>query len=125
MQIIRMKCLQKSWLFFLIILYLPTLVSSQNLEVLWKKAYNLPHLSHYDRFYSIKPISDNEFICVGETFSYGGNQAWVARIDPDTTIKWDYPYGGNTAHDVLISDDGNYIVVGDLGSPLPVIQMAT
>ena len=105
---------RKWWLFFLMVINLPTLLFSQEPDVIWEKRYGGVN---YDRFYSVKPTSDGNFICVGGTFSYVGEQVYAAKIDQDGTIIWAGPYGNTTGWDVVESDDGNYIIVGDSPSP--------
>jgi len=89
-------------------------------DVLWKKTYGGPS---YDRFYSVKQTSYGDFICLGETFSYGGNQVYGVKVDKDGTVIWEGPYDKTQGWDVLETNDGCFLVVGDCASPKPWIVL--
>lgn len=73
---------------------------------------------NYDEaFYAVEPTADGGFIAAGETASYGagGKDAWVLKLASNGNITWQKTYGGaadDSAYNVLLTDDGGYLVVG-------------
>jgi len=71
--------------------------------------------------YSIKPTSDNGFIIVGGTRSYGagGEDVYLLKIDDELNIQWTKTFGGiedDVGYDVQQTADGGYIICGSTES---------
>jgi hypothetical protein len=87
-------------------------------NVQWQKTYGG---TGNDYAYSIQQTPDGEYVVAGGTmsFSVGGFDAWVLKLDGSGNIQWAKAYGG-TSNDYVYSiqqtpDDG-YIVAGETGS---------
>ena len=83
---------------------------------LWHKYWGT--VSDDDGFFDVEPTSDGGFILAGYTASYGagGTDAWVMKLNSSGTIEWQKTYGGTSddkAMDVLLTDDGGYLVSGE------------
>ena len=86
---------------------------------LWHKYWGT--VSDDDGFFDVEPTPDDGFILAGYTASYGagGTDAWVMKLDSSGTIEWQKTYGGTSddkAMDVLLTDDGGYLVSGETDS---------
>ena len=69
-----------------------------------------------DIFRGIDRTSDG-YVVVGSTnsFGFGGNDAWVLKIDDDGNIESQRTFGGkagDTARSVKVTPDGGYVVAG-------------
>ncbi len=73
--------------------------------------------------YGVKPLDDGGYIIVGMTSSndedvsgnHGGTDVWVVRTFAGGGIKWAKCFGGSEndgAYDVLLTEDGGFLVVG-------------
>jgi len=86
-------------------------------DTIWTKTYGG---ESWDSFYFTKPTSDNGFISVGTTQSYGkAEQGYVVKADSLGEIKWELSFGGeiNEAfHGVCETDSSEYIVTGHSNS---------
>ncbi len=61
--------------------------------------------------------SDDGFIILAQTYSYGSGLAdiWIVKIDSIGNKVWDKTFGNEStdlAHDIIQSNDGGYIIVG-------------
>lgn len=71
--------------------------------------------------YSIKELSDGNLIMVGSSRSYtvGGNDVWIIKIDRNGNIIWQKNIGGNL-HDIAYSvstlNNGNILIIGKTAS---------
>ena len=72
-----------------------------------------------DVLYGIKRTSDNGFIAVGQTKSYGNaaGDAWLVKLDASGNIQWSKKYGdgnvnGDVAFEVIQLSDGGYAFNG-------------
>jgi len=87
-------------------------------DVEWQKSYGG---SKYDSAYASQQTSDDGYIVVGQTASWGAGYCdfWVIKLSPTGEIEWENAYGGvawdiaNAVHQT--SDDG-YIVAGQTES---------
>jgi len=66
---------------------------------------------------SMQPTSDGGYIIAGETSSFGGGNldAYLIKIDVDGNLLWQKAFGGannDSAHSVLPTSDGGYIIAG-------------
>ncbi len=85
-------------------------------NTVWSKAVGG---SGNDVLYGIKRTSDNGFIAVGQTKSYGNpaGDAWLVKLDASGTIQWSKKYGdgnanGDVAYEVVQLSDGGYAFNG-------------
>ena len=85
-------------------------------EVIWSKAIGG---SGYDVFNTVIQTSDNGFIAVGQTKSYGNaaGDAWLVKLDATGNVQWSKKYGdgnvsGEMAYDVVQLADGGYAFAG-------------
>ncbi|BCD63155.1 hypothetical protein NitYY0826_C2052 [Nitratiruptor sp. YY08-26] len=87
-------------------------------NVQWQKIF---YGNGGDRAYSVKQTSDNGYIVVGETYSFGAQNAdaWVLKLDSNGNVEWQKRYGGSgddRAHSVQQTSDNGYIVAGGTNS---------
>ena len=73
--------------------------------------------SSFDRAYSIQQTTDGGFILAGQTssFSAGGYDYYVIRLDALGMVQWQKNFGGSSAEiarSVSQTSDGGYIVAG-------------
>ena len=73
--------------------------------------------SSLDRAYSIQQTTDGGFILVGQTssFSAGGYDFYVIKLDELGEIEWQDNFGGESAEiarSVFQTSDGGYVVAG-------------
>ncbi|MDY6990868.1 MAG: MopE-related protein, partial [Thermodesulfobacteriota bacterium] len=83
-------------------------------SVNWQKTYGG---SDHDHGRSIQETTDNGFIVVGETWSFGtgNNDFWVLKLNSGGEVTWQKAYGGSdneTAFSVLQTTDGDFLVSG-------------
>ena len=85
-------------------------------NAIWSKAVGG---SGNDYLYGIKRTSDNGFIAVGQTKSYGNaaGDAWLVKLDALGNVQWSKKYGdgnvnGEQAFDVTQLSDGGYAFSG-------------
>ncbi len=89
-----------------------------NGNVEWQKAYGG---QNYESALSIQQTSDNGYIVIGITNSFGagGNDYWILKLDANGNIQWQKTYGG-TDDDYGLSiqqtSDSGFIVAGDTKS---------
>ena len=81
----------------------------------WSQTYGGSQL---DQAYHIAQTSDGGFIISGstESFGFGGSDIRLTKTDPNGLIEWNKYLGSNyNEHggQVLLSEDGGYIVVGN------------
>ncbi len=86
-------------------------------SLLWSKTFGNSYVYEVDAAYSIEETSDNGFVVVGSTKSYGaGNEDfWVIKLDTGGTVAWQRTYGGanaDTAYSVHETADGGFVVAG-------------
>ncbi len=80
--------------------------------------------SNEDRAYAVQQTSDNGYIVVGKTLSYGnaGNyDAFAVKLNASRTVQWARTYGGTVAdyaYDVVIppAPDSGYAIAGGTAS---------
>ena len=80
----------------------------------WNKTYGW---NGTDIGYSVKQTTDEGYIIVGSTESYGEGQAdiWLIKTDDYHKLQWDNTYGGfknDSGYSVQQTTDGGYIIVG-------------
>jgi hypothetical protein len=85
-----------------------------NGDTLWTKTYGGADLD-YGR--SVQKTSDNGYIIVGDTYSYGsgGPDAWLIKTDANGDTLWTKTYGGvnnDYSYSVQQTTDNGYIVAG-------------
>ena len=101
--------------------------STLNLE--WMKCFGG---SGSDEPKCIKKCSDGGYILIGRTNSKDGDviglhdpifnpfwDIWVLKLDSSANIEWQKCFGGSLedeGYDISITNDGGYILVGDVGS---------
>lgn len=83
-------------------------------NVLWQQNYGGMHHNHA---FAIQETSDNGFIIVGETTSFGaGNRdAWVVRLDSGGNVLWETVIGQtgwDIARGVVETGSGDFVFVG-------------
>jgi len=71
--------------------------------------------------YSLVVTSDEGFAMAGHTRSYGAiyDDFWLVKTDGYGKVEWNQTYGGTgfeTAHSLLETSDGGYILAGDTNS---------
>lgn len=81
---------------------------------LWNKTIAGPE---GDIAFSIRQTSDDGFIIVGGTnsFGQGDTDVWLIKTDPNGTEQWNRTFGGNlidVGHAVEQTSDGGFILVG-------------
>ena len=90
----------------------------------WQKSYGG---SQDDLAYGVKQTSDGGYVVVGETSSndgdvtglHGNVDFWVLKLSPLGVLEWQKTLGGmaaDIASDVIQTENGDYIVVGYVGS---------
>jgi uncharacterized delta-60 repeat protein len=63
-----------------------------NGSIAWQKTYGGTGSDHVR---SIQQTADGGYIMAGQTSSFGGNDAWVLKLNPDGSIAWQKKYGRN------------------------------
>ncbi len=81
---------------------------------IWSDAIGGPE---NDRGAFVQKTTDNGFIIVGTTSSYGNGSydAWLIKTDSDGNVQWNKTYGGagnDQGHSVEQTDDEGYFIVG-------------
>jgi len=84
----------------------------------WSKTYGGTN-NDYSR--SIVKTSDNCYVIVGYTYSFGvgGTDYWLVKTDASGNLQWDETYGGtnyDSAYAVIATSDGGYALSGRSGS---------
>jgi uncharacterized delta-60 repeat protein len=90
--------------------------------------------SSLDRAYSIQQTTDGGFILAGQTssFSAGGYDFYVIKLDALGTVEWQNHFGGSSAEiarSVYQTSDGGYVVAGrsssfsELGSDFYIVKL--
>lgn len=87
-------------------------------DTLWTKTYGG---SDWDFGYSIQITPDSGFIICGETYSFGNGNSdvYVVKTNKSGDILWTKAFGGtdtDIGHSVIISNDSNYVIVGETSS---------
>src|SRR3989338_8134247 len=82
--------------------------------VAWQKTYGV---TSYDYASSIQQTSDEGYIVVGNTYSFGTGSGdfWILKLNSDGTVAWQKTYGGTSydfANSIHQTSDGGYIVAG-------------
>jgi hypothetical protein len=90
-------------------------------DTLWTQMYKEP-LDDYA--YSVEQTADGHYLIAGSTDSYsaGGNDAWLIKTDALGNRIWSQPYGGryeDFGSFVRITNDGNYLLGGTTDSFSP------
>jgi len=90
-------------------------------EIAWQKTYGGPARDEGDGASEIRQTSDAGYIVAGITssFSAGGQDAWLLKLDADGNITWQRSYGGlqdDWSHLVDETVDGGYIVAANTRS---------
>lgn len=100
-------------------------------SVAWQRAYGG---SGYETAYDVKETADGGFVVAGltESFSNGGQDMWVFKLDAMGEVEWEKSYGGageEQAWSVDETGDGGYVIAGGTtsygagGSDLLVIRL--
>jgi Secretion system C-terminal sorting domain len=90
----------------------------------WQKCFGG---TNEDNAYAIRQTSDGGFIVAGESLSNNGDVSgnhgdmdyWIIKLDQTGKLEWQKCYGGNAldrANDVLETEDGGYVVIGQASS---------
>lgn len=74
-----------------------------------------------DKVRAIKKTSDNGYIIIGDTFSFGNGDSdiWVVKLNSSYTIEWEKAFGGTeeeTAAGIVEDADGNFFIAGNTKS---------
>ncbi len=99
--------------------------------VAWQKAYGG---SGYETAFDVKEAPDGGFVAAGltESFSNGGQDMWVFKVDAAGAIQWQKSYGGSGQEQAWSIDgtsDGGWVIAGGTtsygagGSDLLVIKL--
>jgi len=105
------------------ILLLSSLGLSQNPgDILWKHLYGRP--SNTETLTDVKQTADGGYIAVGSTFSYeadpGVEYLWVVKTDAEGDTLWTKVFGNgggdDAASSVVITQNGNFVIVGETAS---------
>jgi hypothetical protein len=86
---------------------------------LWHKKFGEYGIDQHDGGRSVLQTPDEGFLVAGatKTFGAGNLDAWVIRTDAFGNELWNRTYGGaenDTAWDIKATNDGGYIIVGNL-----------
>ncbi|MCI0612795.1 hypothetical protein L0244_07380, partial [bacterium] len=79
----------------------------------WQKTYGA---SDGDVLWYFQTTPDGGFILSGLTYSFGGNEAWVVKLDSSGNVEWEKTYGGTSSYSawfIQATSDGGYIAAGD------------
>jgi hypothetical protein len=92
--------------------------SSAPPSLVWNKTYGGDAEDHA---YCVRQTSDEGYILVGYTYSFGaGNRdIWLVKTDLNGNVEWNKTYGGadyDGAYSVQQTTDGGYILAGASGS---------
>ena len=84
-------------------------------DTLWTKTYGG---WNWDRCFSMDITSDDGFVLVGETYSYGAGETdvWIVKADAFGDTLWTKTFGGNLeerANSVFETYDGSLIICGN------------
>jgi hypothetical protein len=87
-------------------------------NLVWRKIYG-GYLE--DEAKSIVATPDGGFLLAGRTQSYGngGDDVYLIKTDNEGNMQWNRTYGGageDYADEVIITNDGNYLLVGSTDS---------
>lgn len=87
-------------------------------EKIWQKTFGG---TYDDRPACIKKTTDGEYIIAGATKNTDneGRNAYLVKVDADGNEKWSKDYGGTggeAASDILVTNDGGYLVLGSTTS---------
>ena len=80
-----------------------------------------------DNAYSVKQTNDGGYIVAGESLSHNGDVTgnhgdadyWILKLSTTGSLEWQKSFGGSSidrANDVIQTNDGGYIVVGQVFS---------
>ena len=80
----------------------------------WAKAYGG---SENDMIQMVKKISNDEYILIGETRSFGAGiyDFWIVKINSNGDILWSKTYGGTDGDypsSIVNTSDGGYVITG-------------
>jgi len=113
-------CRQKPFLLSLIglFVFLGWFESALAQNIVWTKTYGG---IQDDAGYSIQECADGGFIIAGTTYSFsmGGSDVYLIRIDVDGDTLWTKTYGGtggDYAKSVEVCPDGGFIIAGSTNS---------
>lgn len=101
----------KKKILFLLILFIPFMVSAEELNLEWEKGWGG---SYGDSFNSIALLEENNLIVVGHSSSLNidfNSDAILVKYDKDGNVLWQKNYGGNNYDSfmsTLYSKDGNF-----------------
>lgn len=93
-------------------------------QFFWKRYFGG---SNNDRSYSVAQANDGGFVMIGAsesddfdiTDSRGSYDYWAVRLNNQGALQWTKSYGGSAidiAYDIVLAENGNYLVVGDARS---------
>lgn len=72
-----------------------------------------------DRLHSAVPAQDGGFVLAGYTSSFGGDNAWVVKLDANGDVSWQKYFGGTgSSNEFLVraAHDGGYYIGGTTSS---------
>ncbi|MBI5635246.1 MAG: SBBP repeat-containing protein, partial [Nitrospirae bacterium] len=81
-------------------------------SIVWQKTYGGAGV---DMSYAVKQTADGGYVMAGKTtsFSAGGYDVWVLKLNADSTVAWEKTFGGtgtDEAYSVAQTADGGYVV---------------
>ncbi|MGB1247147.1 MAG: hypothetical protein ACPG39_06080, partial [Flavobacteriaceae bacterium] len=93
-------------------------------QFFWKRYFGG---SNNDRSYSVAQANDGGFVMIGAsesddfdiTDSRGSYDYWAVKLNNQGALQWTKSYGGSAidiAYDIVLAENGNYLVVGDARS---------
>ena len=74
-----------------------------------------------DKIRVIKKTSDNGYIMIGDTFSFGKGDSdiWVVKLNSSYNIEWEKAFGGTlteNASGIVENSDGSFFIIGNTKS---------
>ncbi len=115
--------MKKKIFFSIYFLLLCNIIFSQNMEIVWQQCIggsnddNVHDIINFEGGYLLAGATDSNDGDV--SFSHGGWDAWLVKLDSIGNIIWEKTYGGTEGDGwgyIFPTPDGNYYLVGASGS---------